>query len=80
MAETNNLQQKKLYSRLHLMDRLKEEGLPFSEPTTRDYVKKGIITLPGYIVVFVDREWGFYSQEEIEENVRRVREHNTKTL
>lgn len=67
--------QGKVYTKKHLADALKAEGLPHSYPTILNYESKGVIKRPNSSVEFADRDWRFYTEEEIKSNVQLVKEH-----
>lgn len=64
-----------LYSKKHLLQALREAGLPCSYPTLVRYEKEGIVSKPAGMVGYMDREWRFYTQEEIEQVLAAVKAH-----
>jgi hypothetical protein len=64
-----------IYTKKHLLLALKEAGLPFSYPTLIAYEKAGIIPQPDSKVSFADRNWRFYTGEEIENIVSKVKNY-----
>jgi hypothetical protein len=57
---------KKLYSKKHLLDALRAEGLPCTYPTLLKYERLNVINKPKETITFDDREWRLYTRDEIE--------------
>lgn len=64
-----------LYSKQILLEALKEAGLPHSYPSLLRYEKKGIIQRPANEIKYPDRSWRFYTIEEIDRIVIRIRKY-----
>lgn len=56
----------KMYSKKHLLNALRAEGLPCTYPTILKYEREHLINKPYGMVVFDDRKWRFYTKGEID--------------
>ncbi len=68
-----------LFSKRHLLKALKEAGLPFTYVTLMDLEKKGVVSKPQHMQVMNGFKWRFYTQEEINENIKKIREYKNGT-
>lgn len=62
-----------LYSKRHLLKALKKNRLPHSYMTLMKYEKMGVVTQPIRAIGFGNGRHRLYTQEDINENVDRVR-------
>ncbi len=60
-----------------MLNALKEAKLPCSYPTLLAYEKIGVLLRPQGLVQYEKRVWRFYTQQEIMDNIERVRRYIT---
>lgn len=67
------LSMNKIFSKKHLLQALKNAGLPASYPTLLAYEKAGVVPHSEGNIEFADRRWRFYTEEEITNIIIRVK-------
>ena len=67
--------EEQLFSKKHFLKALKKEGLPATYMTLRKWEQKGIIDLPKNMQKINVYEWRFYTQEEIKENIEKIKKY-----
>lgn len=69
------------YSKQHLLIALAKAGLPCSYTTLIKYERNGIIPAPNSPATFKKskRVWRFYSEEEIEDIIAKVKKHKVSS-
>ena len=69
----------KIYTKKHLLDRLQQEGLPYSYKSLLKYEKAGVIPNDSRADVEGARSsMRFYTDQEIEQIVQNVKNYKTK--
>ena len=62
-----------LFSKKHLLIALRQSGLPCTYMTLLKYERKGIIDQPQHMQMMNGKQWRFYTEEEIEQNIEKIR-------
>ena len=63
----------KFYSKKHFLKALKDAGLPFTYMTLLVWERKGIIDKPKHMQMMNEKEWRFYTKQEIEDNIKKIK-------
>jgi len=71
---------KYLYTMKHLMNRLKEEGLPYTWATIKRYEEIGVLLSPDYIVEFGTWDQKLYERETIDSIIDRVERYRNRRI
>jgi hypothetical protein len=75
-----NQENVQLYSKRHLLKALKKNRLPHSYMTLMKYEKMGVVNQPIRAIGFGNGQHRLYTQEDINENVDRVRAYQKGEL
>ena len=70
---------KDIFSKKHFLKALKEAGLPCTYPTLIKFENKGIIDKPKQMQSMNKHEWRFYTEDEMEKNIKKLRLYYRKT-
>lgn len=71
---------KKLYPKKILLLALQKEMLPFSYPQLIKYEKAGVVKRPKNSIIYPERSWRFYTQNEIDECIHAIRAYEKKQI
>ena len=64
-----------IYSKKHLLEALKRAGQPYTYASLLEYEKKGVLPRPKHAIGFGNGRWRFYTQKEINTNVKLVADY-----
>ena len=64
-----------IFSKKHLLEALKRADQPFTYASLLQYEKKGVIPQPEHAIGFGNGRWRFYTQDEINENVKLITDY-----
>lgn len=68
----------KIYNKNHLLKQLKAAGLPASKKKVIEYEKKGVIERGSIELIGGVVDWRYYTEEDINKNIERMRDHVEK--